>query len=84
MSTLTITAADLNRGHLGQTVTFAVGEFRVTDKLRAVTHEADLVDDSTFLDELPRFAVGRAQTRVTLINAGEVSITGSTPVEVTP
>jgi len=84
MSTLTITAADLNRGHLGQTITFAIGEFTFTDKLRAVTHEADLIADANPFQEVPSYVLGRTQTRVTLLHAGEVTITGTTEVEVKP
>jgi len=80
----TLTAADLNRGHLGQTATFAIGEFGFTDKLRAVTHEADLIEDGKWFADVPSYMLGRIQTRVTLLHAGEVTITGTTEVEVTP
>jgi len=80
----TLTAADLDRGHLGQTITFAIGEFAFTDKLRAVTHEADLIESRTMFRETPQYDLGRTATRVTLLHAGEVTIAGTTEVEVTP
>ena len=80
----TLTAADLNRGHLGQTITFAIGEFGFTDKLRAVTHEADLIESPVIFRETPQYDLGRSATRVTLLHAGEVTITGTTEVEVKP
>jgi len=84
MSEMTITAADLNRSHLGQTITFAIGEFAFTDKLRAVTHEADLIESPVIFRETPQYDLGRSETRVTLLHAGEVTVNGTTEVEVKP
>jgi hypothetical protein len=83
MSTLTITAADLNRGHLGMTVSFAIGESAFTDMLRSVTHKADLIEEDAWFDEVPRYVLGRSLTVVGLLHAGEVALTVATLVKVT-
>ncbi len=80
----TITAADLNRGHLGMTVAFSIGAFNFKDALRGVSHEAEIVESREFFREVPRYDLGRTETRVSLLHAGEVVIKGATRVEVSP
>ena len=76
---MTLTAADLNRNHLGKGVHVKLGYGSITD---AVSHVADIIESRRFFDETPEADLGRISTTLRFLNAGEVQIKGSDPVEI--
>ena len=78
-----LTAADLNRNHLGKVVHVKLGYGSITDVLSAVSHVADIIESRRFFDETPETDLGRIATTLRFLNAGEVHIKGSDPVEIT-
>lgn len=78
----TIKAAALSRAHLGALVTINRGDLRITDTLRSVSHEADLIDDRHVFAELPAYVCGRIQTTLGFANAGSVQVAGDDDVRV--
>ena len=79
---MTLTAADLNRNHLGKGVHVKLGYGSITDVLSAVSHVADIIESRRFFDETPEADLGRISTTLRFLNAGEVQIKGSDPVEI--
>ena len=78
----TLKAADLNRHHLGRTVRVSQGTSQFTDTLSGVSHEANVIEERRFCDEVPSYLLGRIITTLTFALAGSVQISGSADVEV--
>lgn len=77
-----VKAADLNRSHLGRRVRVSQGDAEFIDILSGVSHEADLIEERTYFNEVPHFVLGRIATTLTFASAGSVQITGNADVEV--
>lgn len=84
MTTLatTLKAADLNRNHLGMTVSVTRGETRITDTLSGISHSADLVEERLLMNEVPTYWLGRIETVLTFANAGSIQLAGDADVTV--
>jgi len=75
-----VRASDLSRAHLGHLVLVDVGEASIQDTLSGVSHQADLVEERKLMEEVPSYSLGRIATVLTFANAGQVQVSGDTPV----
>jgi hypothetical protein len=77
-----IKAADLSRNHLGMLASISRGELTITDTLRGVSHEADLITERKISEEVPGYALGRIETLLTFASAGVVQVSGNSDVTI--
>ncbi|MEQ4566228.1 hypothetical protein [Paenarthrobacter sp. CAP02] len=77
-------AANLNRTHLGRIIRFVQGDAIFQDTLAGISHEADVIEEPNYFQEVPDYALGRITTIVRLARAGSVHVAGSQPVELLP
>jgi hypothetical protein len=83
MDNMEIKAADLNRGHLGLTIQMRMEDATFRDTLAGVSHEADLVEERRFNQEVPDYMLGRITTTLRLAHGGSVHVSGNQEVELT-
>ena len=83
MGSMNIKAADLNRGHLGMTISMQMGDATFADTLAGVSHEADLIEERRYNQEVPDYMLGRITTILRLAHGGSVHVSGIQEVELT-
>lgn len=76
-------AQELNGAHLGRKIRVTNGEgFDLTDTLTEIHHAADLVDDRRAFDAEPHWIIGRHNTALTFMNAGQITVSTGAELEV--
>ena len=77
------TVAELGAWHIGRTLRIKAGKTIVVDRLAAVSHEGELIDDSAMYDAVPRYEIGRITSRLRFTSfGGDMLVLRDTKVEV--
>ena len=77
-----LTAGELRAWHIGRTLTIQIGDdAALTDKLTAVYHHAEIIEDTRLTGET-HHDIGRIHTTATFLRCGEITLTPNQKVTV--